>query len=348
MPLLVGHPDITGIDVCREALDTLCGIVAGEDLDGIDDPLVGHLDTALDGISPATVVPVVGRVLGKGDRRGVLGLEEHDGRCRIAEGPRVALSEDDRPEIVGGGNHLRGRGTVALVVVAALRIEHAVVVRIGVVDRLADSQRVVDGAVDVDDHLRVGRYGQCAGEEPDAVPHRCEALALVCEVAVGRVVVVGGLCVSGSPHAEAEVVVGGRLCAVVIEDDALVVLERGNTIVSHAAATVEFLDDQSTDYCTFHSDGDRRLLAALDGNLSGDTVIAVVLVALGSARLRGRRLIETRYHAERCRALLVCLFDEGAACADVAQLDAQSGEVVVEACQRNGYRTRRHGGRSLL
>ena len=87
-------------------------------------------------------------------------------------------------------------------------------------------------------------------------------------MAVGRVVVVGGLCIGRCPHAEAEVVVGGRLCAVVIEDDALVVLERGHTIVSHAAATVEFLDDQPTDDGTFHGDGNKRLLVALDGNLS--------------------------------------------------------------------------------
>ena len=68
------------------------------------------------------------------------------------------------------GDNLRWRWTVVGVVVTTLWVEHTVVVGVGKIDGLTDSLCVVDGAVDVDDNLRIGLNSQRRGEVPDAVP----------------------------------------------------------------------------------------------------------------------------------------------------------------------------------
>ena len=104
---------------------------------------------------------------------------------------------------MAGGYDARRCGVVAGVGVAHLGVVHAVVAGVGVADRLADGQRVVDGTVDVDYHLGEGLYGERLGEVPEAIEYGYEAVGLVGQSSLGVVVVVGGLCIVGCGEADA-------------------------------------------------------------------------------------------------------------------------------------------------
>ena len=205
MALIVGEPNVSRVDVGGEAFLAAVLIAGGKDFDGIDNPRVRHLYTLFCLAHLTTVVPRILRVGSIEGRARVVCLEYQQGRRGDAEWPGVALAPAIGAQVVTAGNQSRRGGVVASVVVAALRVVHAIVFLVGKVDGLAVGLRVVDGAVDVDNDLRVGRYVERGREVPDAVEHGCKALGLVGQPTFGIVVVIGGLCIVGRQESEAQV-----------------------------------------------------------------------------------------------------------------------------------------------
>ena len=80
------------------------------------------------------------------------------------------------------------------------------------------------------------------GVVPYAVLGRRESFGLVHQIAVIVVVLGVGLAVVGCSYGEAQIVDHGPLGAVVVEDDAFVVLEVG-AVVALAAAVIQFFDN---------------------------------------------------------------------------------------------------------
>ena len=77
VPFFVGHPDVSCIDIGCETFEALCGVVAGEDLDGIDNPAVRNFDAALGNVVTATIIPVVVVILCKVGRGYIFRLKQY-------------------------------------------------------------------------------------------------------------------------------------------------------------------------------------------------------------------------------------------------------------------------------
>ena len=161
----------------------------------------------------------------------------------------------------------RGRIVIG-VVVSAFRVVHTVVVCIGIVYRCCDSLCVVYSSADIDDHLRIGLDGQRAGEIPYTIPYWYEALSLVSQLAVTVVVVIRCLCIGGGAESDAKIVELSRLGCVVIKYQALVILKECYSVVFHATAIVEFLDDNLAGLGSLHLQTDGRTPIFRDNDLS--------------------------------------------------------------------------------
>ncbi len=151
--LVFREPNSTTIDVGSEAFLTVIGIVVGEHLYAIENPLIGNGE-ASEGLGVLSLgIPDVVHVVGPSGGVDVLGLEDEEGRRIHRDCPTVTQAYLLGFQVVRGGDDTGRSGIIVGVVVTTFRVVHAVVIGVGVVDRLRHGLRVVDGSVDVDHHL---------------------------------------------------------------------------------------------------------------------------------------------------------------------------------------------------
>ena len=198
MSVLVGQVDVAGIDGGRKSLLVTGGAGGRIDLEPVEDPVYGHLRHLVDiGLRRTGCIAQVVDIGSKLLRQEALRLEEDECRRGNAECPGVADAYLDGLEVVGRRYDLRRRRVITGVGVARLGVVHAVVVGVGIVDRLRIGERVVNGTVYVDHHLLVGGYLQGVGEVPDAVDGGYIALGLINKMAILSIPFVVGLTVIG-------------------------------------------------------------------------------------------------------------------------------------------------------
>ena len=150
-----GQHGISGLQHHREAGFRLGHILRTEDIDRIEDPLVGNLGAGIDRavLLAGEVVAVVG-VLSPGVRVLVTGREDEQGRAEDADGPGIALPVEGRLEVVLRRDRFRRCRVVARIgedlgVIGA-------VVGLAQINRVGVGGRVIDGSAQHDRGRRPG------------------------------------------------------------------------------------------------------------------------------------------------------------------------------------------------
>ena len=261
-----------------------------------------------------------------------------DKQCRgtVGEQPGVAHIKGDAAQVVAFGD---GIGHHVFGVDELFVLGHPVIGGVGQVHGGGDGLGVVDGAVQGDDNLRIGRDLHLRGERPEGAGGGNPVGVLVDKLAVFAVELVVALGVVGEEHSNDHVGGIGLDVGVVVQDDIGVVGIRPAGLF-RAAGTVNFLDD--------------NLLGGhlLEGEVEGGRVFLQYGERVGAAGI-GQALavftgdigaggaVDARFYQERGFSGSIGLAFQGKADVGVLQGDGEigHGEVVpvADQLQSNGY-----------